>query len=143
MTTNDTENSGPSAAIETEVQRLVDVVHDLLNGPDGQGQLDYSFEKERVIVDIPKAWVVLAAWLAIKERKRRAGKLDDSAFMRPDSPDHVDKHVRTWARRYLWRLIHDRMHWELHELAVMAHPYLFPEEQKKREAPDLDDGIPF
>ena len=143
MTTNDTENSGPSAAIETEVQRLVDVVHDLLNGPDEEGQLDQSFEKVRIVLDIPKAWIVLACWLAIKARKRRAGDLESPSFMRPHSPHYVDRNVKSWARAYLWDLIHDRMHWELHWLATRDHPYLFPEEEKKPAPPDLDDGIPF
>ena len=126
-----------------EVQRLVDTVHALLDGPDGQGQFDHSFERERIVLDIPRAWVVLAAWLAIKARKRRAGDLEASAFMRPDRPDHVDKHVRTLARCYLWDLIHDRMHWELHELAVQEHPYLFPPPAESPRPPEPDDGIPF
>lgn len=125
-----------------DVRLLVDTVHDLLDGPDGQGQHDYSFETERIVLDIPKAWVVLAAWLAIKERKRSAGKLEASAFMRPEDPAHVDRHIRTWARRFLWRVIHNQMHAHLHALAVSAHPCLFPEQAEKRSA-DLDDGIPF
>lgn len=33
-----------------DVRLLVDTVHDLLDGPDGQGQHDYSFETERIVL---------------------------------------------------------------------------------------------
>lgn len=128
---------------EEEVRRLVETVHALLRSPAEGNEDGAAIETERIALDIPKAWVVLAAWLAMRERLRRAGDHATSAFMRPDSPDHVDKHIRTWARRLLWKVIDHQMHLDLHELAVGSHPYLFPEEQAEPTSPEPDDGIPF
>jgi hypothetical protein len=55
----------------------------LLNGPDGHGQIDHSYETERIVLDIPKAWVVLGAWLAIKRHQHRHDIEQLSGFMYP------------------------------------------------------------
>jgi hypothetical protein len=125
------------AEIADDVERLWNTVHELLERAveetDGRGTV-------RVTLDLPKAWVVLAAWMQTKEEQHRAGRYTDSGFPFPEeAPDFINAEVRRRARTFLeqrldWELLRD-----LQDLGARAHPLWRTRAQGFRREADAHD----
>jgi hypothetical protein len=104
---------------------------------------DDKGETVRLVLDMPKEWIMLAAWLEIKDRMRANGNLGsaENIWLEGDAGRMQKYH----AKNHLWRMINDDMHANLHLLAAGSHWILYPPEKKEKpEKPlDIDDGIPF
>ena len=126
--------------IRAHIEILTDQVHDLLHGPDGE--VDGSkAETMRVVLDIPKAWIHLAAWLELTARERNYSGHTFSDVNVPLGWENK----RRWAKVFFWRMINNQMHDDLHFLCVGAHPYCSPPKKDKppTKARLSDDDIPF
>lgn len=125
----------PVPELVNEFGNLYDQLDPLIQATqDGQGQT------VRMMIAVPEEWAVLAAWLALRERKRWANDLSplpdgimlDERFTR-------GKHIS----RYMRQVLNDHFHHQLHLLAIGAHPYLYPSKAKQKSDDAYDDGIPF
>ena len=132
--------------IGEEAERLTDTCYEILK-PDKDGQVDTV----RLCFDIPKAYIVLAAWCNIKRKQRRHGNEKHSALMYPEHPETINKNIKAHAKNYIHLLLDYALDVEtLHYLACKEHPILFevPEQerneyQQEKKKQDLDDEIPF
>lgn len=125
------------AEIVDDVERLWNTVHELLeraaNETDGR-------ETVRVTLNLPKAWIVLAAWMQTKEEQHRAGRYTDKGFPFPEeAPDFINAEVRRRARTFLeqrldWELLRD-----LQDLGGRAHPLWRTRAQGYRREADAHD----
>jgi hypothetical protein len=117
---------------------------------DGKG------ETVRVVLDVPKEWIVLAAWLEAKGRMRDAGNFGSAGNLWWEMD--VGRLQKYHAKNYIWRMIKNDMHANLHWLSVGAHWTSYPPEKKeppakraatrtlplpKFEPSEIDDDIPF
>jgi hypothetical protein len=108
----------------------------------------------RVVLDVPKEWIVLAAWLEAKGRMRTRGNFGSAGNIWWEM--EVGRLQKYHAKNYLHRLINNDMHDNLHWLSVGAHWTSYP--PKKGEPPakraasrtlpkfepsEIDDDIPF
>lgn len=129
--------------IKEKVAALTEVVHQLLEQTKDEEGRKIPSGSMRVVIDIPKAWIVLAAWLMLTYRARRDGTHRVADFLPVD--EHKLWMMRPWAKLWMWDLIDSSMHAELHELCIGVHHYFRPPKPAPRHRPefDLDDGIPF
>jgi hypothetical protein len=103
---------------------------------DGKG------ETVRVVLDVPKEWIVLAAWLEAKDRMRSKGNFGSAGSIWWEMD--VARLQKHHAKNYIWRMINNDMHDNLHWLSVGVHWTSYPPEKKEPEnRPDNDDDIPF
>ena len=104
---------------------------------DGKG------ETVRVVFDLPKEWIVLAAWLEAKGRMRDAGNFGSAGNIWWEM--EVGRLQKWHAKNFLQRLITNNMHENLHFLAVGMHWTSYPPDKKEKpdNRPDVDDDIPF
>lgn len=157
--TNEKREIDPELA--RQIKDTTQRVHDLLNGPDGDGQFGGDQLFQKVVVEVPRAFVVLASYLAefdpaeniasqLWDKKRKSGENIDS------------RKCQSLMRQYLGARLKHIMHADLHWLAT--HGFL--EEPKPLEGityvridtgqntavheppddtiiSDLDDEIPF
>lgn len=112
-----------------EVKPVVDKTHDLLNGLDGMGQLDGTFELQRITLHVPKAFVYLATYLARLEHDK--GDYDLSKIIETEDLPLTHKTSRHYWKGFYERLLFNMMHEELHFLAIGEHPFLFGENEKQ------------
>ncbi len=103
---------------EAEVSALVDRVLDLvmIHQDDKAGG-----PSQRFVMDVPDAWVTLAAWLEMRRRMRLKDRHGPSPLWIDEPSDRI---VRGLAKRHIGLLIHETMHLELHRLATGGHPFL-------------------
>lgn len=111
-------------------------------------------ETVRVVLDLPKEWIVLAAWLEVKGQLRDEGNFGDAGeFWRDTKLEPVQKR---YAKTYLRRMTNNAMHANLHHLSVGGHWTSYPPEKRKPpakraasgtlpkfEPSEIDDDIPF
>ncbi len=100
------------------IDAVVDRVHGMLNGPDGDGQLMGTYETQRVTFEIPKAFAYLATYLASDAR-------DGSALCQDIEAGRIaldSEQVRAIYERFFEQRLHHMMHQDLHLLAGHAHP---------------------
>ncbi len=94
------------------VQHITDMVQDMLNGPQGEiahGKVEA--ETMRVCLDIPKAWILFAAWHALSERdlitdELRLWQVHECEL----TDDAVWDYMRRRVRPYLTRLLEAELH---------------------------------
>ena len=98
------------------VKHVTDMVHDLLNGADdGIIRGDRNRDTMRVCFDIPKAWILFAAWQALTYRNEDTGRLEHWAVEQHDlDNEEVWNFMRRHVRPYLHRLLDNEMHAQLH-----------------------------
>jgi hypothetical protein len=124
------------AEIADDVERLVDTVHGLLQTT-GDGERP---ETVRVALELPKAWIVVAAWLDAKGERHRAGDYTASGFASPDeAPDVIDAKTLERAMAFLERTLDYEMHRELQGLATRAHALWRTRPPGYRRAGDPND----
>lgn len=101
-----------------EVEQLIDRVHRSLKRHEVEGGAC-----QRVVLDVPDAWVLLAAWLEMRRRTSFGGK----SVAAPQVIDHAsDRMVRALAKGYIAFLVNEDMQLALHDLAMRTHPVLQP-----------------
>jgi hypothetical protein len=108
--------------IRAKIKQLTDAVHELLEGPEGTGQIDRSYETVRMTLELPIAWIRLGAWLQLTSEARQSGE-----YRVADEGEAGNWNAeRKLARLWLKTMIDEQMHEELHKLAVGAHEFSAP-----------------
>jgi len=96
------------------IQRFVNDVHDLLDAPDG------NIEMQKVVLTVPRAFVELAAFLAVVDEDDPASLgFWEYVKMTPNDGMAV-RHLNRMRNRFLERRIDEAMHLTLHLLATEA-----------------------
>lgn len=109
-----------SPELEAAIRTLVDDVHDLLDGPDGNGQWDGGMEMQRVTLTLPRAFVELAAFLAVvDEDDDHPLSFWEYAKATPQDGTAA-KRLNRMRNRYLERRLDEAMKLSLHLLATDA-----------------------
>ncbi len=134
-----------------EAQGIVKEVHDLLNGPDGNGQLDGTYEIERYCLNLAKGLSLLAAYEDFKwNRDHSPGEWAHYRSVAENS-DGWRRGIRSSLTMMVWNELHDR----LHLLATGGHSVLTREARRRKalaesEKPSnifpidgRDDDVPF
>lgn len=126
------------------VKHVTDMVHDLLNGADDGIILgDRDRDTMRVCLDIPKAWILFAAWQALTYRDTDTGKLEHWGVERHDLDDEeVWNFMRRRVRPYLYRLLDNDMHTQLHYVCHGMAGMFWTGEDDRPDRPD-DSECPF
>lgn len=128
-----------------EWDALSDRLHAMLRQTDSMqcgGEAVPGGETMRLVLDLPKEWAILAAWLELQ------GLFPSRGEARPLGRDiDPDPRLADWqrAKTYIGRALHNHFHDELHCLCVGAHPYLYPVPPREQRSTllDLDDDILF
>lgn len=136
---------------DASVKALTGEVHRLIAGENAEISLgDEKAETMRLVLDVPKAWILLAAWLHTSGHDRETGEPRSDHVHQWPYGDDAEKwdHLRKLARRYFAGEIHESMHDHLHYLCTGGHYALrsLPKEpsQEARQKPSHDDDeIPF
>lgn len=136
--------------LRRQIRALSAGVHDLLNGPDGDGQFTGRMERQRVTLEVPRAFVMLATFMATFEARKNEPNAAWSQVC-DEGKDIDHRMARLWMRRYLEeaveRALHDDLHWVATHWFMEMQTEETPEERAKRpdrdEPGDLDDEIPF
>lgn len=135
---------------DANLKALTDEVHRLINGENNAVVFgDEKAETMRLVLDVPKAWILLAAWLRTSGHDRQTGEPRSDHVHQWPYGDDTEKwdHLRKLARRYFASEIHESMHDHLHYLCTGGHHVLraLPKEppQETRQEPHNDDEIPF
>ena len=130
--------------LSAQIEALSTAVHELLNGPESDGQLTGDMEMQRVVLEVPRAFVLLATFMATCEQKQNRANV----FWRNVCDDGNKIHHRVAhrkMRRYLERVLYNAMQGELHWL--VTHGFLpqepLPDMQAGGADDDRDDEIPF
>jgi hypothetical protein len=104
-------------ALAKQIAALSEQVHDLLNGEDGRGQLTGEMEMQRVTLHVPRAFVMLATFMAMFEPEENR----PNSFWQHDCDEGRDidhRIARMLMRRHLGRVLYHAMHEELHWLVT-------------------------
>jgi len=126
----------PLPGAEEERSALIEKLNPLVRRTrDGKG------ETVRVVLDVPKEWIVLAAWLEAKGLMRDAGNFGSAGNIWWEM--EVGRLQKWHAKNCLRRLINNDMHDNLHSLTVGAHWTSYPPKEKPDKRPDVDDDLPF
>lgn len=120
-------------ALAADLKAMTDRVHDLLWADwDDHGRT--GGPEDTIHLKIPRAWLLLAAWMEQMERQRRMGRVGPAPV---SVLDLNERHLRRLARRWLRAHVEDQMHWHLHDLCLGNHLLLpLPAEPDRR----ADDG---
>lgn len=108
------------AELATEILKVSEHVHALLDGPDGRGQLDGTFETQQVTLTLPKALIHLAEFLAVMERGDKASSLEFWQYVSGVGHDDPTprRNMTKMRRAYLERMLGNDLQFELHMLAT-------------------------
>lgn len=111
---------GFEAALAAEIQKVNEHVHALLDGTDGRGQLDGTYETQQVTLTVPKALIHLAEFLAVMERDDKASSLDFWQYVSGVGQDDPTprRNMTKMRRAYLERMLWNDLQFELHMLAT-------------------------
>ena len=103
-----------------EIQRVCERVHELLNGSGGFGQLDGSYETQKVTITLPKALVHLAEFLAAMSKDDKASGLHFWQYVSGVGQDDPTprRNMTRMRRTYLERMLWNALQFELHTLAT-------------------------
>jgi hypothetical protein len=104
--------------LKREVTELVDLVNQLLQ-PDENGGSATS----RIVIDLPEAWLTLAAWLAARRRMELRGTSGPSPW---PVPDLHRRYLRALANNYIASVLDEHFRSELRKLATGKHRSLRP-----------------
>lgn len=109
-----------SAELDEAIQKLVDEVHSLLDGPDSGGQWDGDMEMQKVALTLPRAFVELAAFLAVVDEDDPASLGFWEYLKATPDDDTAARHLNRLRNLYLERTLDQAMHLTLHLLATEA-----------------------
>ena len=97
----------------------------------------------RVCFDIPKAWILFAAWKTMTRRDADTGKLEHWAVEQHDLDDEaVWDFMRQRVRPYLYRLLDNEMHASLHHVCHGMDGMFWTGEDDAPDEPE-DPKSPF
>ncbi|WP_210272831.1 hypothetical protein, partial [Chthonobacter rhizosphaerae] len=118
---------------------LSERLHEIMKAGDPEGlSATVGPDRIRLVLDIPKEWLILAQWLVDRRTDRHNGV---------DNPvpitEEFDRATMKDRKDDLWDVLHEWFHTELHWLATGGHPILKPEEIRMSRADTLDDDLPF
>ncbi|MDM3871789.1 hypothetical protein QSV34_10545 [Porticoccus sp. W117] len=131
--------------LQKQTEYISEVVHKLLDGDDGLGQLNGTYETQRVVLDIPKAFTYLAYYMDTQHRQRgipvEHWDYLEREFMRGN------KNIRAKVRNFFTELIYNEMSDRLH---YFCHGQ-YSSQRKECEfinssiwvSSDRDDDLPF
>lgn len=109
-----------SAELQTTIRQVVEDVHDLLDGPDGRGQSGGDMEMQKVVLTLPRAFVELAAFLAVVDEDDPAS-LEFWEYVKTTPDDGMAaRHLNRLRNLYLERALDETMHLTLHLFATEA-----------------------
>ena len=136
---------------DASTKALTDEVHRLINGENNAVTFgEEKVETMRLVLDVPKAWVLLAAWLHTSGHDRETGEPRSDHVHQWPYDDDKEKwdHLRRLARRYFAGEIHEAMHDHLHYLSTGSHSYLNsrpkePSQEVQQKPPYTDEEIPL
>jgi hypothetical protein len=136
--------------LRRQIRALSAEVHDLLNGPDGDGQLTGRMERQRVTLEVPRAFVMLATFMATFEARKNEPNAAWTHIC-DEGKDIDHRMARLWMRRYLEGVIEGAMHQDLHWVATHWFLEMVQDDARdiigkiedRSEPGDLDDEIPF
>lgn len=130
------------AALAADVKALTDRVHDMLWADwDDHGAMGGPMVT--IHLTMPRAWLLLAAWMQLVERERiqgRAGPAPVSVL------DLDERSLRRLAKRWLRAHIEEEMHLHLYHLCMGDHPLVLPlpaEPDRPADDGPGDDDLPF
>lgn len=125
-------------ALLADVNALTDRVHEMLHST--LEQYGHTNGPEETIhLRIPRAWLLLAAWLEQVERERRNGRVGPAPV---SVLDLNERRLRRLAKRWVRRDIHEQMHSHLRLFCKRSHWHLSPlseVELKRLQAARMDD----
>lgn len=103
-----------------EIQKVNEHVHALLNGPDGLGQMDGTYETQQVTLTLPKALIHLAEFLAAMSRDDKASGLHFWQYVSGVGNDDPTprRNMTKMRRAYLEHMLWNALQFELHMLAT-------------------------
>lgn len=142
-----TNNPPINPELAKQIDLLSDQVQAFLDGPDGNGQIEGTMPMQRVVLNVPRAFVCLATFLAtFNAQANQPNVIWGHEF---DEGRDIDRpHARRLMRRRLERALFNAMHDEFQWLA--SHWFISaPEEllkvasEHEEASTDLDDLIPF
>lgn len=109
-------------ALPLEIRRVCEHVHELLDGPDGNGQRDGTYEVQQVTLTLPKAFIHLAEFLAAMSKDDKASGLHFWQYVSGAGQDDPTprRNMTRMRRAYLERMLWDALQFELHMLATGA-----------------------
>ena len=110
-----------------EAQAVSDKVHELLGGPEG------TYETQHITLALPKAFVYLAEYLAIRETESQAvPSLLWQSYQRGNAVAMTTRLRNHYIARMLWEQFQDELHW----LAVGGHALYSPEDEGMLNPPE-------
>lgn len=113
-----------------ETERVCARVHDLLDGPEGDGQMTGDYETQRVMLTLPRGVLHLAAFMAVVE-KETPSELDFWKYVTTTPDDgRAQKHLNRKMRDFLARSLVNHMHLHLHMLTTQGPPNLTDDEKE-------------
>jgi hypothetical protein len=123
------------------IDAVTDAIHDMMNGPDGDGQISGMYETETLTVTLPKAFFHLAVYLSETQEDGRGGPLWNT--LQSGTRALSDPEIKaSWYVFFKNRLTH-MMHQDLHMLCNYNHPFFREELNDDQYHLDLDGPIPF
>jgi hypothetical protein len=133
--------------LRAQIANVSKVIHGLLDGPNGDGQLTGKMETQRVTLEVPRAFVVLASFLATFDPKENG----PSDFWSDECEEGAlidDPKVRLMMRRRLERVLYNAMHDELHWIAThwfLTEPESVPSDRVEVNlgGASFDGEVPF
>lgn len=141
--------------LSEQVRTVTDKIHELLDGPDGNGQLDDTYETEQIVLTVPKGFTYQALYLEkLKQAKGKPVKnwpLYEEAWSYGSKAKTVfDRNVRKYIRHHLTHMLYNELHAELHFLCHGENEGLYPHSHSqitldKPSPPDQDvhNDMPF
>ncbi|SES21565.1 hypothetical protein SAMN04490244_107151 [Tranquillimonas rosea] len=109
-----------SPELQAAIRKFVGEVHDLLDGPVGRGQLDGDMDMQKVILTLPRAYVELAAFLAVVDEEQQ-DPLNFWNYVKTTPEDsRAEKRLNRLRNLYLERTLDQAMSLTLHLLATEA-----------------------
>ena len=123
------------------IDAVTEAIQDMLNGPDGDGQINGTYVTETLAVMLPKAFFHLAVYLSDVQEDGRGGPLWDA--LQSGTRTLSDPEVKAaWHVFFKNRLIH-MMHEDLYLLCNHKHPVFREEPNENQYSLDFDGPIPF
>ncbi len=128
-------NSWRDSPLYKESRTVCDYVHELLKGPEGEDEINGDYEMQRINLSLPKAFVELATYIAIRENEPSR---DPSFFWKHylNGSEDFKKSAIRLRNSYLARVLFENGHEDLHWLCIGGHSALYPEERLVNKTPD-------
>lgn len=124
--------------LSKQIEAVSEVVHELLDGEDGLGQLNDTSTETTLRVAIPDAFLVLALYLS--ELQLHPGQAVVGWQAKLERLQAGGDHERKQAVGLLLSRLVNEMHEDLHELATGGHPLAYAPGESPPEF-DVEDHV--